>query len=136
MPESRTWTVALPPGTPILTANNRLNPFARNKRVQEIRQVVGQVLMCQRLPEPFPAARVLVEYASPPIRRVDRHPLASQAIRDADNIAPTGKACLDALVSVGVLPTDARHCVRRVSYQLAERPHPRGVVTITLTEAA
>ena len=136
MTEPRTWTIELPPGTPILTANNRMGPFARNRRVQHIREVTGQILMCRRLPEPFPLAAVLVEYASPPARKADRHPLAAQAIRDADNIAPTAKACIDELVRAKVLPTDARRCVRSVTYRLADQPHPRGVVRITLTEVA
>jgi hypothetical protein len=130
----RSWTVELPPGTPIITGNNRLHWAERNKRVKNIHEVVAQLAAAARLPLIGCPVTVVVEYATPPRLRAKQHPFASQAITDDDGIAPTGKAMLDALVRCGVLNGDTHKWVRGVRNQLADHTHPRGVVRITITE--
>jgi hypothetical protein len=76
--------------------------------------------------------RVTVLYDPPPD---GRH-------RDADNLAPTGKALLDG-VALAVLPSygrrrivpgdDSRH-VARVSFEIGPEPFPRGRLRMIITE--
>lgn len=134
MPDPRTYVLELPAGTPILTANQSLHFHDRSDRVEALAAVVTQLVRSQR-PPPFAGqVDVLVEYASPPHRKADRHPLSSQEVKDAENIAPTSKAAIDALVRAGVLVNDSRKWVRQVTYRLAAVKHPRGLVRITITE--
>lgn len=134
MPDPRTYTLELPAGTPILTANQSLHFHDRSDRVEALAAVVTRLVRAQR-PPPFTGqVDVLVEYWSPPHRKADRHPLSSQEVKDAENIAPTSKAAIDALVRSGVLVNDSRKWVRQVTYRIAAEHHPRGLIRITITE--
>lgn len=136
MTDLRAYVLELPPGTPILTANQSLHFHDRHDRVEALAAVVTQLVRAQR-PAPFTGqVDVVVEYWSPPHRKADRHPLSSQEVKDAENIAPTSKAAIDALVRAGVLVNDSRKWVRQVTYRLAPVKHPRGLVRITITEVA
>lgn len=136
-PDDAAWAVAevaleLPPGTPILTANHRLHRLAANNRTQQLKAVVWQLARHARLPVLGPCD-VTVEYESPPRRRKDRHPLSSDRVEDSDAIAPTAKACVDALADFGTFGgADSKTRVRKVAYQLLPETHPRGLVRIRL----
>ena len=135
-PAPRTFTIELPPGTPILTGNSRLNRYERNRITQGLKNAVIVLARRDRIP-PVGRCDITVEYATPPRRRKDRHPLAAEAITDADNIAPTAKACADGLTAAGVLPRgDASAHVRSVRCVLADETHPRGVVRVIIAETA
>jgi hypothetical protein len=129
------WTLELPAGTPILTANHRMHRYAANGRTQVLKTAAALLARQQGMPRLGPVD-ITVEYASPPVRKADRHPLASDVIKDAENIAPTSKALVDGLVMAGVLRSDTKNWVRSVRYQIAGEPHPRGQVRITLAEVA
>ena len=123
------------PGTPIISANHRLNRYALNRQVQDLKDRIGGLIACRhRLPR-ITAADIVVEYVSPPRLRHLRHPLASDCILDADNIAPTGKALVDGIRACGILPADSKRYVRSVRYILADETHPRGLLRVHITEA-
>jgi hypothetical protein len=130
----RTFVIDMEPGTPIISANNRLNYYARNRLTQELKAKIGAVAR-GKIP-PLGRADITVTYFSPPRLKRMRHPLASDAISDSDNIAPTGKALVDGIVKAGVFRTDSKKCVREVTYILAKETHPRGLLRLTITEVA
>lgn len=84
--------IALPWPKPPLTGNDRghtrFSPFARIKAEAVVMIRAARV-------EPMERAEVTLHWLIPDRRR-----------RDADNMAPTLKACQDALVAAGVLPDD------------------------------
>ena len=129
----RTFTIEMPPGTALISANNRLDRYSRNDLTQDIKAKVAAI--ARGIP-PLGRSDVTVEYLSPPRLKRDRHPFASGVITDADNMAPTGKALVDGLVKCGVFPTDTKRCVRQVTYRLAGETHPRGLLRVTITEVA
>ena len=129
----RSWTLELPPGTPILTANHRLNRYVAQAQINALQAVAIQLARTHRLP-PIGYAEVLAEYNPPPRRRKDRHPLASERIEDSDNLQPTAKALVDGLRKAGVWPSDSRKWVRHVVCEVLPQTHPRGQVRLTITE--
>ena len=129
----RTWTIEFEPGTPILTANQRMHRYARNDRTQELKVKTAMLAKRMRIPA-LERADVTTWYASPPRQKAQRHPLASDALDDSDGLAPTGKACLDGLVLGGVFVTDRKRCVRRTTCELAGETHPRGQLCVIITE--
>jgi hypothetical protein len=131
---ARTWTIELPPGTPIISGNNRLDRYAKNRRTQELKDKAGAIARCRVQIPPLRRADITVTYLSPPRLRRLRHPLASDAISDSDNLAPTGKALVDGIVACGIFPSDSKRYVRRVTYELAEETHPRGLLRVHITE--
>lgn len=133
MSGSRTYILELPAGTPILTGNHRKNPYARNRRVKELKAVIADLQMVRRIP-PLGLADVLVEYESPPRRVKDRHPYHSDAVLDSDAVGPTAKALVDGMVEAGIWKSDQRNRIRRVICELSAVKHPRGLVRITITE--
>lgn len=113
----RETTLALPPGLPLLNANQRLHWAVKNRRAQDLKRAAwaasknGKVLSTDK-------ASITVEYQPPDRRR-----------RDADNLAPTGKACIDGLVLAGVIPDDDHTHVTSVSYTIGP-VCPRGRVIL------
>jgi hypothetical protein len=114
----------LPPGTPILSANHRMDRYARNRRTQELKDKITAIIRCRRELPPIGRADITVEYLSPPRLKRLRHPFASDCISDSDNIAPTGKALADGIVACGIFPSDSKRYVRSVRYVLSEETHP------------
>lgn len=135
LPEPRRLIIDLPPGWPILTANNRMDRWSRSARVRELRSAAATLARAQGVP-PLGPADITVTYASPPRLRRLRHPLASDAVTDSDAIAPTAKALVDGLVQAGLWPSDARKRIRSVTCELAPKGHPRGLVRVVITEIA
>ncbi len=132
MTEGRTWIIELPPGTTVLTANDRMNRYAANKVRQPLRLAVALKARQQKIPA-LERIQVVVEYTPPPRLKKDRHPLASSRIEDEDNLAPTAKTCVDGLVLAKVLPGDS---VKRVRSQchLLTSTCPMGQLRIIITE--
>ena len=133
----RTWTLELPEGTTIISANNRLDRWTKNRLTKDLHAKVADAVKRQ-MPRPLPViglADITVKYVSPPRLRRLRHPLASDCISDSENIAPTGKALIDGLVKEAHLwPSDSKKYVRKVTYILAKETHPRGLIRIHITE--
>lgn len=131
---ARTWTVDLPAGTPILSANHRMNRYAAQRRINALQGVAIQLARQNKLPA-IAHATVLVTYEPPPRLKRDRHPLASERIEDSENLQPTAKALVDGLVKAGVFPAgDSRKRVAWVNCVLMPETHPCGLVRLTITE--
>ena len=126
----RTWTVVFPPGLEILTGNNRLHWSAKGRLVKALRDGAWGQAKRLKLPR-IERADVVVEYRPP----AHRGPLSSAMIRDADNLAPTGKALVDGLTMAGVFEDDRVRHVRRVSYEFGPKSD-RGQVLLHITEVA
>lgn len=110
MPEPRTWTIALPPGTPLLNANQRLHWAEKGTRTRILRHSTWALARQAKLPQ-LARARVVFEYRPPNLSRR----------RDAGNLAPSGKACLDGLTDAKVWPDDdSRHVVSE-TYRIGDR---------------
>ena len=131
---ARTWTIELPPGTPIITGNNRMDRYARNRRVQDLKDTVAAVARCRLNIPQLGHVAITTTYYSPPRLKRQRHPFASDAISDHDGIAPTAKALIDGLVMCGVLRGDTKRWVRSGTCVLADETHPRGQIVLTITE--
>lgn len=130
----RTFVIDLPAGEPILTANHRLHKFAANRRTQDLAGLM--IRLCRdvhRLPR-LEAVRVDLEYASPPRRKADRHPRASDRVEDHDALYPTRKALADGIVRAGVLVDDNKARVRGGECRILPETHPMGQVRVVITE--
>ena len=135
----RTWTLTLPEGTTIISGNNRLDRWTKNRLIKDLHAKVADAAKRQmgRPVPPVGPVEITVEYVSPPRSKAKRHPFASDCILDSDNIAPTGKALVDGLVKVAkIWPSDSKKYVRKTSYILAPETHPRGLIRIHIMEVA
>lgn len=82
------------PRTLLLTANQRLHWAAKKDRTKQLRHLAGtqaKTFKCA----PMDSAHCIVEITWPDNRR-----------RDAHNLMPTIKACIDGIVDAGLLPDD------------------------------
>jgi crossover junction endodeoxyribonuclease RusA len=113
------YVIELPPGLPLLNANQRLHWAVRNRHTQDIKDHAWARAKQAKVPV-LGRVAITVEYQPPDRRR-----------RDADNLAPTGKAAIDGLVLAGVLPDDDSKHVTAVSYQIGE-PFPFGRIVIRI----
>lgn len=108
MNESRTFTIAIPPRTELLSANDRLNRYVAARRVKNLRTIAHQLARIQRIPR---LERVqIVGVVHPPNKKR----------RDPHNWAPTLKACVDGLVDAGVLADDNADVLVRTAFALGE----------------
>jgi hypothetical protein len=132
----RTWTLTLPEGTTIISGNNRLDRWTKNRLIKDLHALVADAVKRQmgRPVPPVGPVEITTEYASPPRLKRMRHPFASACILDNDNIAPTGKACADGIVKAGIWPSDSKKYVRKTSYILAPETHPRGLLRVHIAE--
>ena len=81
-----------------INANHRLHYQARAQRTATIRHLAGIAAQAAHL-TPSPRVHIVVHIGWPNRRR-----------RDAHNIYPTLKACIDGIVDAGVIPDDSdRH---------------------------
>lgn len=93
--EPRQWVIAIPPGTVLLNANNRMH-WAKAYRVKRnILEIAQQLATIQSLPR-LEKARAMGLLHQPDKRHRDPH-----------NWAPTFKECVDGIVRAGVLPDDS-----------------------------
>ena len=123
----RTWTIEMEPGTPIISANHRLNRYALNRQVQDLRR------RQDRRPHRVPAQ------AAPHHRSRHRGgvrlPAAAEdtcgtrSPRTASSTQTTsrrqGKRWSMASGACGILPADSKRYVRSVRYILADDASPR-----------
>lgn len=109
MNESRTFTVAIPPRTELLSANGRLNRYVAARRVKNLRTVAHQLARIQRIPRLERVEVIGLVHAPNDGRRRDPH-----------NWAPTLKACVDGLVDAGVLADDNADVLVRTAFALGE----------------
>ena len=124
---ARTWRLAIPAGTQLLTMNQRLHFMAAAQRTKTLRETTGWLARAQRIP-PLEAALIVCELTVPDRRR-----------RDPANWMPTAKACVDGLVDAGVLLDDDFSRVRGPDMRLnvaahRERYGPAGQFTVCVTE--
>ena len=62
----RTWTIEMEPGTPIISANHRLNRYALNRQVQDLKDRIGGLIACRAGCPASPQPTSWWEYVSPP----------------------------------------------------------------------
>ena len=93
---SELWNLPIPlvGNRPPLNANKRLNPFAHNRRVQDIKDAIGWRVREVKIPS---LEHVTVQLVYQPQNR---------RRRDPSNLMPTQKAAVDGLVLAGVVPDD------------------------------
>lgn len=93
--EPRTWTLELPAGLKLLSLNGREHWAERARRSKTLKNAAWAMALAGKVPH-LERASIVVEYRPPDRRR-----------RDADNPAPSAKACIDGIVAAGVLTDDA-----------------------------
>ena len=117
----RTWTIALPAGTALLNANQRLHWSVKARKVAVIRSAACLLARQQRIPR-IDQARILVTYRPASARRTD-----------AGNWSPSAKACLDGLTDAGVWLDDDSEHVLSETYVIGDKV-PGGQLVLTITE--
>jgi Holliday junction resolvase RusA-like endonuclease len=107
----------------LLSLNGREHWAERARRTQELKKAAWAVALQAKVPR-LKRASIVVEYQPPDRRR-----------RDADNPAPSAKACIDGIVAAGVLFDDAcPQYVTDIRCTIGE-PHPGGRIVLRVTEA-
>lgn len=121
----RSWMLELPPGLKLLSLNDRLHYYERNRRAASIKKAAWAMALQAKIP-PLARVSVVVEYQPPD----GRH-------RDADNIpAASGKHAIDGIVAAGILPDDeSPRYVADLRYRLGP-VHPGGRLVLHITELA
>jgi crossover junction endodeoxyribonuclease RusA len=96
MMEPRILRIELPPGLPLLNANDRLHYRERSKRTEKLRSEAHKAAKAQSS-FPFRKVRIRCIFRAPDKRR-----------RDVANLYPSFKAVIDgALVDTKLLPDDS-----------------------------
>lgn len=117
----RSWRIEFPPQQKLLNANQRLNPYAKNRITQQLRGDAFKLAKHHKVP-PLKRARIDAIY-EPPDRRK----------RDAGNYYPTYKAAIDGFVDAGVLPDDdSEHC--KGPFMDIGDQFPGGRIVLLITE--
>lgn len=117
------WTVELPAGIAILSANDRDHWATRNRTYQSLKAATWAMTMDARVPRLERITLTLV-YDPPDKRR-----------RDPDNLYPTLKACLDGIVATKrVIPDDSARYVSATSCEIGPRPFVRGRIRLIVRE--
>lgn len=104
----REYILALPAGYDLLSANDRHHYRVKATIVAQIRKDATVMARAARLPQ---LETVRITAVLHP--RDKRH-------QDSDNVQPTVKACVDALVAAGYLPGDDERYVLSTTYVLGE----------------
>lgn len=115
---SRTLHIELPAGTPLISANDRLNHYARAKLTKGIKAETARIL-ADLDPEPFPGKVRIIAVYHPSTRH--RH--------DPGNIYPSAKAAIDALVP-SVLPDDSSKYISSLEMIVSDEIVKGGKLTI------
>ena len=89
------YTLALPPHTPLINANDRRGHHAHAQLVKTIRQAACLLARHHHIPHLQQAHILYVVHPNPATRR-----------RDPGNWAPSAKAAIDGLIDAHVLPDD------------------------------
>ena len=101
-----TYTVALPVGYDLLSANDRHDYRAKARIIKQIRKDATVMALACKLPKLEVVRLTAVLHP-----RDKRH-------QDSDNVQPTVKACIDAIVAAGYLPGDDERYVLSTTYML------------------
>jgi hypothetical protein len=113
MPETptppRAFTIEIPSRTILLNANDRMHWRRRNDHTQNLRNIAHQLAIIRRIPK-LQRATITGFLDTPDDRR-----------RDPANWHPTLKACIDGIVSAGVLPDDSAKYVTDGGIRLGVR---------------
>jgi crossover junction endodeoxyribonuclease RusA len=104
--EGTIYTLALPAGYDLLSANDRHHFRVKADIVKQIRADAANLARFQRLPK-----LTVVRITAVLHPRDKRH-------QDSDNVQPTVKACVDGLVAAGYLPGDDERYVLSTTYVL------------------
>ena len=115
------YTIELPAGLELLSANGREHWARRNRITQSLKKAAWAMALQARTPR-LERADITITYQPPDRRR-----------RDPDNLAPSGKACIDGIVLAGVLPDDNSAHVAAVHYTIGAI-YPRGRVVLHVRE--
>lgn len=118
----REVTIALPPGLPLLSLNDRRHWAASHLITRQIKKAAWACALAAKVPL-LDRVTITVEYQPPNASRR----------RDPDNLAPAGKAALDGLVLAGLLPDDSAAHVTAVRYVIGP-VHPRGRIVLHVRE--
>jgi crossover junction endodeoxyribonuclease RusA len=119
----RTYTIALPPGLPLLSLNDRGHWAARYRRSEALKKAAWALALQQKIPR-LERVSVVAEYQPPDRRR-----------RDSDNPVASVKAAIDGIVAAGCLPgDDSPRYVESVTCRIGPL-HPKGRIVLYLTEA-
>jgi hypothetical protein len=127
----RVWTIELPAGLELLSLNGREHHMARHRKAQVLKDAA--IVMTRKAKVPQLRRITFAVVYDPPDGRY----------RDADNLAPTGKALLDGVALVilplyggkqRVVPGDDSRHVARVSLEIGPEPVPRGRLRMVITE--
>lgn len=124
-PGPRTFTVALPPGTELLTSNRMGKSWQKRHRIgTDIRDTVIWLCRQQRIPH-LERVRIVVEFCPPPGRK--------RIVREAHNLAPSAKPGIDGLTKAGVLTDDSDRYVAGVEF-VCGPVRPRGQLLLHVHE--
>lgn len=123
MPETVTYTVALPPGLQLLNANRSRREHWANVRgtAREIRKAAALLARHQHIPR---LERAHIVYVL--------HPTPQSRTRDPANWAESAKAAVDGLVDAGVFEDDDSTRVIGPDPRLGD-PVPRGQLVLHIT---
>ena len=94
-PATITHTLNLPFATPPLNANDRMHWRPKAAITKQIRDTVRILAIAAHLPRGLDHITVTLHYAP-----------RDNRIRDAINLTPTQKVCVDGLVDFGIVPND------------------------------
>lgn len=115
-------TLAIPSSV-VINSNHRLHWTVKGRKTRELRNLAHWSALAQLKPVEG-RVRVLCVYQWPDNRR-----------RDAENLAPTSKACVDGLRDAHILPDDDARYVVGVDNRQGEKSLTGLLLTITLEAA-
>jgi crossover junction endodeoxyribonuclease RusA len=121
--EPRILRIELPPGLPLLNANDRLHYRERSKRTEKLRSEAYKAAKAQ--PSlPFTRVRIRCIFRAPDKRR-----------RDVANLYPSFKAVIDGIVDAGLLLDDNDRYVTELSLVRGEDSPKKAQLIVQVIEA-
>ena len=120
--EPRILRIELPPGLPLLNANDRIHYRSRSKITEQLRSEACRAAKAEHW-LPFGKVRVRCIFRAPDNRR-----------RDVSNLFPSFKAVLDGIVDAGVLKDDNDKFVREFTIVRGENLPKLGQLIIQIIE--
>lgn len=111
-PVPRSWMLEFPPGTPVLSLNDRLHHMARHRLEKQLQN--DSITLARHVKVPH-CERIHVVLVLHPKRR---------GRRDLDNLSATLKPCIDGIRRAGVVEDDDSS---RVTFEIrVGEPSPKG----------
>jgi len=120
--DPRILRVEMPPGLPLISANDRSHYRERSKKTEKLRSEAYKAAKAQPF-MPFTKVRIRCIFRAPDNRR-----------RDVANLYPSFKACIDGLVDAGVMKDDNDSVVRELSLVRGENLPKKGQLVIQVIE--